>query len=97
MDDNTEIPNFNSVEEECGFWKAKCKDLIHKLAEAKQEYNEFAENSRELEAELEAQLEQRDKTVRDLKSSLNQIQIDNESLRVSTQNERNKLYLLYVL
>ena len=83
MDDNIQVPSsFSSLDEECAFWKTKCTSLSQKLVEAKQEYNDFVENSRELEAELETSLEQREKTVRDLKSSLNQIQNDNESLRV---------------
>lgn len=83
MDDNHQPPNFSSLEDECAYWKKRCHGYSQKLAEAKQEYNDFVENSRELEAELETTLEQREKSIRDLKSSLNQIQNDNESLRVS--------------
>lgn len=83
MDDNFQLPRFNSLNDECAYWKKKCHAYTQKLTEAKQEYNDFVENSRELEAELETTLEQREKTIRDLKSSLNQIQNDNESLRVS--------------
>lgn len=83
MDESIEIPSFKNTGEECAFWKSKYIDVKQKLAEVKHEYTDFEENSRELEAELEATLEQRDKTIRDLKSSLNQIQNDNESLRVS--------------
>lgn len=82
MDDNQPPPKFSGVDEECAFWKKRCTVLSQKLNEAKQEYNDFVENSRELEAELETTLEQREKSVRDLKSSLNQLQNDNESLRV---------------
>lgn len=83
MDENLQPPIFNTLEDECAYWKKRCHGYTQKLAEAKQEYNDFVENSRELEAELETTLEQREKTIRDLKSSLNQIQNDNESLRVS--------------
>lgn len=50
--------------------------------DVQQELDDFTESSRQLEAELETSLEQRDKTVRDLKIAVNQLQIDNESLRV---------------
>lgn len=80
------IPTFNNIEDECAYWKQKCADYVQRLSDAKQEYNDFEENSRELEAELETSLEQREKTIRDLKHSLNQIQNDNESLRVSEYN-----------
>lgn len=85
MDDSTvELPNptFTNVHDESAYWKQKCREYATKLADTKQEFHDFCENSRELEAELETSLEQREKTIRDLKHSLNQIQNDNESLRV---------------
>lgn len=77
------IPTFKSIEEECAYWKNRCFEIKRKLIETRQEFTDFEENSRELEAELEATLEQREKQIRDLKNSLTQIQSDNESLRVS--------------
>lgn len=87
MDDSAvELPNptFTNVHDECAYWKQKCREFATKLTDTKQEFHDFCENSRELEAELETSLEQREKTIRDLKHSLNQIQNDNESLRVRT-------------
>lgn len=86
MDDSTTEPTnptFTNIHDECAYWKQKCREYATKLADARQEFHDFCENSRELEAELETSLEQREKTIRDLKHSLNQIQNDNESLRVS--------------
>lgn len=86
MDDSLKdppLPTFKSIEEECAYWKDRCAEIKHKLIDTRQEFTDFEENSRELEAELEATLEQREKQIRDLKSSLSQIQNDNESLRVS--------------
>lgn len=77
------IPTFKSIEEECAYWKNRCSEIKQKLIDTRQEFIDFEENSRELEAELEATLEQREKNIRDLKNSLTQIQSDNESLRVS--------------
>ncbi len=48
----------------------------------KQELDDFTEGSQQLEAELEMSLQQHEKTIKDLKLALNQLQIDNESLRV---------------
>lgn len=50
--------------------------------DVQQELEDFTEGSRQLEAELETSLEQREKTIKDLKMALNQLQNDNESLRV---------------
>lgn len=85
MDDMLKEPpviDFKSIDDECAYWKQRCDDYRLKLSETKQEYAEFAADSRDLEKELETSLEQREKTIRDLKHSLNQIQTDNESLRV---------------
>lgn len=57
--------------------------FICRCLDVKQELDDFTEGSRQLEAELEVSLKQQEKTIRDLKSALNQLQIDNESLRVS--------------
>lgn len=86
MDDSMKeppIPAFNSIEKECIYWKERCTEWRKKLIDTKQEFADFEENSRELEAELETSLEQREKNIKDLKHSLNQVQIENESLRVS--------------
>lgn len=86
MDDSLKdppLPSFKSIEEECTFWKERCAEIKQKWIETKQEFNDFEDNSRQLEAELETCLEQREKTIQDLKHSLDQLQTDNESLRVS--------------
>lgn len=86
MDDSLRdppLPSFATIDEECAFWKNRCIEIKQNLIEAKQDYSDFEEQSRQLENELEAQLEQREKTLRDLKSKISQIENDNESLRVS--------------
>lgn len=45
--------------------------------------DEFTEGSRQLEAELEASLEQKEKLCRDLTAASQQLQKENESLYVS--------------
>ena len=57
---------------------------ICRLAESRDELDEFQENSRELEAELEAQLEQQEARVKDLTSRLARVQTENDQIKVST-------------
>lgn len=88
MDDSLKdnVPSFKSIEEECAFWKERCNEVKKKLIETKQEFTDFEDNSRQLENELETCLEQREKTIKDLKNSLDQLQTDNESMRVPSLN-----------
>ena len=57
--------------------------LYFSYEDAKEELDEFQASSRELEQELEAQLEQQEKKNRDLVSSNSRLQMEVESLRVS--------------
>lgn len=88
MDDSLKeapLPSFKSTEEECAYWKERYAEIKQKLIDTKQEFTDFEDNSRQLEIELETVLEQREKTISDLKHSLGQLQTDNESLRVCTR------------
>lgn len=87
MDDSFKeppLPAFSSIGDECSYWKGRYNEIKQKFLETKQEFADFEDNSRQLEAELETCLEQREKTIQDLKHSIDQLQTDNESLRVST-------------
>lgn len=57
-------------------------DLIRKL-DCQKEFEDFTDESRQLEQELETNLIQNEKRVRDLKSMIINLTEDNESLRVS--------------
>lgn len=50
--------------------------------DCQQELEDFTEESRQLETELEATIEQNEKSLRDLRSALNQQQLENDSIRV---------------
>lgn len=76
------LPTFKSKDDECTYWNERYNEMKRKFIETKQEFTDFEDNSRQLEAELETCLEQREKTIQDLKHSLDQLQTDNESLRV---------------
>lgn len=55
----------------------------------KQEYDEYVEQSREMEAEMDATLEQKQSLIKDLRAKLNMLEKENDSLKVSVcvQNE----------
>lgn len=53
-----------------------------RLQEARDELDEFQEGSRELEAELETQLEQAEARQRELLSAKTRLETENESLKV---------------
>lgn len=59
--------------------------LLRKL-DCQQELEDFTEESRQLETELEATIEQNEKSLKDLRSALNQQQLENDSIRVSIYN-----------
>ena len=56
---------------------------ISRLRDLRDEFDEFQEGSRELEAELEAQLEQYEQRVKDLVSTKSSLEEENEILKVS--------------
>lgn len=57
------------------------KYLFRKL-DCQKEFEDFTDESRQLETELETALIQNDKQIRDLNSTINSLRNDNESLRV---------------
>ena len=56
--------------------------LFLRLQDVKDEFDDFLEVSRELEAEIEAQLEQYEKRVKELVNTRNALEEENESLKV---------------
>lgn len=55
----------------------------YSLEEVRGEFDDFQESSRELEAELEAQLEQAESVNKDLLSRIHRLEEENESLKVN--------------
>lgn len=53
------------------------------MEEVRGEFDDFQESSRELEAELEAQLEQAESANKDLLSRIQRVEEENESIKVS--------------
>jgi hypothetical protein len=77
--------SFLSVEAEVEFWRAKSKEAEVKADEARDELQEFQEGSRELEAELETQLEQSEKRVKELRTANNRMQLDGDQLKAKLE------------
>jgi len=73
--------NFASPEEEIRFWKDKAAVLEKEAKEIKEEFQEFQEGSRELELELETQLEQSEAKIKEFRSLTNRLQHENEQLK----------------
>ncbi|KAJ6655049.1 hypothetical protein lerEdw1_006102 [Lerista edwardsae] len=82
--DCEEIPAFSSPEDETAYWKKLSSKYKQSFQEAREELAEFQEGSRELEAELEAQLVQAEQRNRDL-------QADNQRLKQEVETLKEKL------
>ncbi len=74
-------PKFASPEEEIAFWKARVADLEAETKTIKEEFDEFQEGSRELEHEMETQLEQSEAKIKEFRSMTSRIQHENEQLK----------------
>ncbi|XP_061892378.1 nuclear distribution protein nudE-like 1-B isoform X1 [Entelurus aequoreus] len=82
------IPKFCSKDEELDYWKSQALKYKKSCHDAQEELQEFQEGSRELEAELEAQLGQAEHRLRDL-------QTENERLKNDVDNLKEKLEQQY--
>jgi len=81
MASGDETPSFSSDAEEAKYWRGKAGEWKKAAEAAKEELDEFQEGSRELEHELETQLEQAEMKNKDLKALTNRLQMENEQLR----------------
>ncbi|XP_041830751.1 nuclear distribution protein nudE-like 1-B [Melanotaenia boesemani] len=88
------IPKFSSKDEEIDFWKALSFKYKKGCEEAQEELLEFQEGSRELEAELEAQLGQAEHRIRDLHSENQRLKNEAETLKISTKTHIEWLCLV---
>uniref|UniRef100_A0A8D8YMQ3 Nuclear distribution protein nudE-like 1-B n=1 Tax=Cacopsylla melanoneura TaxID=428564 RepID=A0A8D8YMQ3_9HEMI len=67
-------PEFKDKDEEIAYWKDKCTELEHDLAE-------LSENSKSVESELEALLQDADKNNKELRTKNNRMRLDFETLQ----------------
>nr|XP_020466198.1 nuclear distribution protein nudE-like 1 isoform X2 [Monopterus albus] len=86
--DTEMIPKFASKDEEVDYWKSQALKYKKSCHDAQEELQEFQEGSRELEAELEAQLSQAEHRLRDLPT-------ENERLKNEVANLKDKLEQQY--
>lgn len=85
---------FTSVEEECLYWKERCLKLGQERNDVQREFDDFTEESRQLEAELEMTVEQQEKKIRDLNQLVSQLRVECESYKrkvANSENESNKI------
>ncbi|XP_055638964.1 nuclear distribution protein nudE homolog [Toxorhynchites rutilus septentrionalis] len=85
---------FTSVEEECLYWKERCLKLSQERNDVQREFDDFTEESRQLEAELEMTIEQQEKKIRDLNQLVSTLRVECESFKrkvVNSENESNKI------
>ena len=57
--------------------------MAYRRNDVQREFDDFTEESRQLEAELEMTVEQQEKKIRDLNHFVNQLKVENESYKVS--------------
>ncbi|MGH0157734.1 UNVERIFIED_CONTAM: hypothetical protein FKN15_055968 [Acipenser sinensis] len=86
--DTEMIPKFSSTDEEINYWKSLSLKYKQSYQEAHEELLEFQEGSRELEAELEAQLGHAEHRIRDL-------QLENQRLKNEVETLKEKLEQQY--
>ncbi|CAM4405108.1 unnamed protein product [Leuciscus chuanchicus] len=90
--DTEMMPKFSSKDEEIDYWK--CLSLKYKKSchDAQEELQEFQEGSRELEAELEAQLGQAEHRIRDLQSENQRLKSEVDTLKDKLEQQYAQSY-----
>ncbi|XP_020773934.1 nuclear distribution protein nudE-like 1-A isoform X1 [Boleophthalmus pectinirostris] len=86
------IPKFSSKDEEIDFWKALSLKYKKSCQDAQDELLEFQEGSRELEAELEAQLGQAEHRIKDLQSENNRLKNEMDNLKEKLEQQYSQSY-----
>uniref|UniRef100_A0A8B9GZZ2 NUDE domain-containing protein n=1 Tax=Astyanax mexicanus TaxID=7994 RepID=A0A8B9GZZ2_ASTMX len=80
--DTEMMPKFTSKDEEIEYWKNLSLKYKKSYHDAQEELQEFQEGSRELEAELEAQLGQAEHRIRDLQAENQRLKCEVDNLKV---------------
>ncbi|XP_008435687.1 nuclear distribution protein nudE-like 1-A isoform X1 [Poecilia reticulata] len=86
------MPKFSSKDEEIDFWKALSLKYKKGCEEAREELLEFQEGSRELEAELEAQLGQAEYRAKDLHSENQRLKNEVETLKERLEQHHSQSF-----
>ncbi|XP_063698486.1 nuclear distribution protein nudE-like 1-A [Culicoides brevitarsis] len=86
-----EVPNFASAAEEVAFWKKRATLLLAEKNDIQKEFDDFMEGSQQLEAELETTIQQNEKQLSRLNQNVEQLKLENESLKKKLQTCLNDL------
>lgn len=89
----SEGQKFSSIEEELAYWKEKALEYKKNWQDTQEELEEFQISSRELELELETQLEQLETQTKDLQSSLIKFEQENDLLKCRLDNQQSDAYV----
>ena len=73
--------SFSSSEEEILYWKSRVAELEQEAKDNKEEFEDFQISSRELEHELETQLEQSEAKIREFRSLTARLEQENDQLK----------------
>uniref|UniRef100_A0A8C7K673 NudE neurodevelopment protein 1 like 1 n=1 Tax=Oncorhynchus kisutch TaxID=8019 RepID=A0A8C7K673_ONCKI len=90
--DTDMIPTFTSKDQEIDYWKALSLKYKNSYHEAQEELLEFQEGSRELEAELEAQLGQAEHRLRDLHTENQRLKSELDNLKEKLEQQYSQSY-----
>ncbi|XP_051876787.1 nuclear distribution protein nudE homolog 1 [Pristis pectinata] len=90
--DDLERSNFSSVDEEINYWKELALKYQHRAQDTREELIEFQEGSRELEAELETQLEHAESRNRELLSDNNRLRMELELFKEKLEEHHTENY-----
>ncbi|XP_037544344.1 nuclear distribution protein nudE-like 1-B [Nematolebias whitei] len=90
--DTEMIPKFSSKDEEVDYWKSQALKYKKSFHDAQEELQEFQEGSRELEAELEAQLSQAEHRLRDLQSENEKVKNEVSILKEKLEQQYAQSY-----
>jgi len=92
------VPECSNQSEELEFWKNKCEEKQKELSDLEHNFNEFQESSRDLEAEMEKDLERSEKKIKDLTISLEKMKEDYEQqLEKARRNTEESSKLIHSL
>lgn len=76
-----EVPEFSSLEEEVAYWRTKAQEHQESLTTVQAEFDEYVDDSKELEAELESQLTAAEKKIGDLSKVKQGLELECDKLK----------------
>jgi len=68
MNSKDNIPKFDNIQDELEFYKKKYKDKARELEEMEESFNDFQSSSKELEGEMEKELDIKEKKLEELRT-----------------------------